>query len=449
MLLVLSTPFQVFFFENYPKTPVPICSIKVWLRCSRSRIDPATPHTPTPTLATMADDDDDRRFERHGMRLSTHGHWYKDISLNESFSGKMSFKELRGDDTAEARHVQRDKNKVSHADVRIGDAYEARKERAHTEELERVAKNRDLASALMCDDTAWILQQADHRAFERIALLEEQAAGAVAEVNKTAQVRQKKQARGSSRAFPKPIRDHPLSDDQQQGSREILSLEAASMSTMALKSAPRAGLNPQSLHKKTSYSAWAHDTFALTPRSWGVVGKGMKDHPNIDIAQSRLTKGRQTASMRKRGASREGIFAPRGEREKTIAQEKAMLESCGSVTSLRPRSVTSARSATVNKVLQHETQVEREKGPRDSLQGSMTPDANSLVQDAASYLERESDLSEAITSVATVSGADADASETATSAASFSDSWWDDVIHWVEDRLSDCRCMCDSLRVSA
>ena len=68
----------------------------------------------------------------------------------------------------------------------------------------------------------------------------------------------------------------------------------------------------------------------------------------------------------------------------------------------------------------------------------MTHDgASSAVQDVSSCLERESDLSDAITSVGSLNGADsAAASETATSTAP-SDSWWGDVIHWVEDLLDD------------
>jgi len=399
-----------------------------------------------PDSAAMADAD----YERKGMRLSTHGLWYKDISLNESFSGKMSFVELRGE-TAEVQHARKSAvNTVSHADVRVGDAYLARKERAQTEGLARSARHRD-ASALMCDKTARLLQQADKRAFNRIALLEEQAAEAVAGVNKAAQMRQQQQARGSSRSVHKSIQDDYLQqnllrecrdtaeerDNQQQGRREFL--EAASNSTTTSESVPRAGPSPQSSRENTSHCAWAHESFALTPRSWGVAGKGMKDHPGIDVAQSRLTKGRQTTSMRKSGVSvsQEGIFSARGERENIIAQERAMLESSGSVTS---RTLKSAGSPKASKVSQQETRVERGQGPSDRLQGSMTHDgASSAVQDAALCLERESDLSDAVTSVGTHSGADSDAIETATPAASSSDNWWDDVIHWVEDRLFECR----------
>lgn len=161
-----------------------------------------------------------------------------------------------------------------------------------------------------------------------------QAAEAARKLDETRQLRQQQGARGKTR------------DNQQQGRRGFL--EAASKS--ASESEPRAGPNPSSSREKTSHSIWAHDSVALTPRDWGVVGKGRKDHPSIDVAQSRLTKGRKKASMRKRVASQDGIFASRGEREKTIAQEKEMLESSGSVRSRTSTRGTTSRSTQVSRV---------------------------------------------------------------------------------------------------
>ena len=108
------------------------------------RFTPGTPH-PDPRPATMADD----HFDARGTRPSS-------ISLNESLSGTKSFVELLSV-VAEARDAHKSAlNTGSHADVRItansadvriGDAYKTRKERTRTEDLARIARDKESVTA--------------------------------------------------------------------------------------------------------------------------------------------------------------------------------------------------------------------------------------------------------------------------------------------------------------